>query len=175
VGPESGATDELEAFIARAYSGLVRFGTLLVGDAGKGEDLVQAALIKTYGAWNRLSDPAAAGAYTRKVMVREAGRWRRRRWSGEEPIAAPPPSTTTLTDGVERVAEHVRLVGALHTLPVGQRAVLLLRFLEGRSEAETAELLGISIGTVKSRAARGLAALRELRVLNDDDDVREPG
>jgi RNA polymerase sigma-70 factor (sigma-E family) len=173
VGRQSGATDGFEAFIARAHAGLVRFGALLVGDAGKGEDLVQVALIKTYGAWNRLRDPAAAGAYTRKVMVREAGRWRRRRWVGEEPTAAlPEPSAAG--DATDRLVEHLRLLDALRSLPVGQRAVLLLRFLEGRSEAETAELLGISPGTVKSRTSRGLAALRDAGV-HDDDDVLEPG
>ena len=169
---QGGATDEFEAFIARAHSGLVRFGTLLLGDAGKGEDLVQVALIKTYGAWGRLSDPAAAGAYTRKVMVREAGRWRRRRWAGEEATGALPEDVQA-GDASDQLVEHLRLVDALRSLPVSQRAVVLLRFLEGRSEAETAALLGISIGTVKSRSSRGLAALRALGAL--DDDVLEPG
>lgn len=166
--------EEFESFVARGYSGLVRFGAMLLGDAGRGEDLVQTALITTYGAWARLGDPAAAGAYTRKVMVREAGRWRRRRWSGERPTDAVP-EHGMVDDATGRVADHAALIGALRTLPVGQRAVLLLRFLEGRSEAETASELGISLGTVKSRAARGLAALRELRVVVDDDGVVERG
>jgi RNA polymerase sigma-70 factor (sigma-E family) len=173
VGRASGAGDEFEAFVSRAHLGLVRFGTMLLGDPGKGEDLVQTALIKTYGAWGRLHDQAAAGAYTRKVMVREAGRWRRRSWTGEQPTETlPEPGESS--DAAEQLADHVRLVEALRILPVPQRAVLLLRFLEARSEEETASLLGISVGTVKSRASRALATLRALDLL-DDDGVLEPG
>ena len=166
------ASDEFEEFIGRAYAGLVRFGAMLLSDASKGEDLVQTALIKTYGAWSRLSDPTAASAYTRKVMVREAGRWRRRRWSGEQPTGTLPDHADA-DDAVADVAEHARVIDALRSLPVSQRAVLLARYLEGRSEQDTAQLLGISLGTVKSRSSRGLAALRSLGVL-DDDSVLEP-
>jgi RNA polymerase sigma-70 factor (ECF subfamily) len=163
-----GAADEFEAFISRAYSGLVRFGAMLLGDVDRGEDLVQTALIKTYGAWSRLNDPAAAGAYTRKVMVREAGRWRRRRWAGEQPSETLPDHAEAASD-IERLADHERLITALRRLPVSQRAVVLLRYLEGRSEQDTANLLAISLGTVKSRAARGLDALRSVGLLDDDD------
>jgi RNA polymerase sigma-70 factor (sigma-E family) len=167
VGRADGARDEFEAFISRAYLDLVRFGTMLLGDPGRGEDLVQTALTKTYGAWSRLSDPAVAGAYTRKVMVREAGRWRRRRWVGERPTGTLPESPAS-DDTAENVADHLRLVDALRALPLQQRSVLLLRYMEGRSEAEAAELLGVSVGTVKSRAARGLAALRSVGLLDED-------
>ena len=72
------------------------------------------------------------------------------------------------------MVDHARLVDALRTLPLHQRSVVLLRYMEGRSEHDTAELLGVSLGTVKSRAARGMATLRTLGLL-DDDGVLEPG
>lgn len=150
------ARDEAySAFVAARYRALVRTAYLLVGDRGHAEDLVQQALIRAYAAWNRIENPQAVEAYTRKILVRAAVRWRSRRWHGEVPTAELPdvPVSSDLDefDAVRR---------ALASLPVGQRAVLVLRFLDDLSEARTAEVLGISIGTVKSRTARGLAALR---------------
>jgi RNA polymerase sigma-70 factor (sigma-E family) len=161
------ADGEFGRFVLEANAGLVRFGTFLVGERAGGEDVTQTALLKVYGSWSRLEDTAAAGAYTRKVMVRLAERGRRRRWSGEHPSAIAADALITLdrTDEVV-VADLVRR--ALACLPVGQRAVLVLRYFEMRNEAEIAEILGISIGTVKSRAARGLAALREVGLLRSD-------
>lgn len=162
-----GPIEEFEAFVRRAYPGLVRFGGMLVGDVGRGEDLVQAGLMKVYAAWPRLNSSEAAGAYTRKVMVREAGRWRRRRWTGEHPTAAVP-DAVSVAGADERVADQARLVVALRSLPLAQRAVLVLRYLEQCSETEVATILGISPGTVKSRTARAFESLRNCGLLNDD-------
>ncbi|GAB3419615.1 SigE family RNA polymerase sigma factor [Flindersiella endophytica] len=150
-------------FVAARYGSLVRSAYLLTGDLGHAEDLVQTSLMRTYGSWRNLADPANAEAYTRKVMVRLATRWRRRRWSGEAPtFPLPEPPTPDqaadldLTDAVRR---------ALRSLPIAQRAVLVLRYYEDRTEAEIAELLGCSVGTVKSRASRALATLRSAGLL----------
>jgi RNA polymerase sigma-70 factor (ECF subfamily) len=147
------------AFVNARYRALVRTAYLLVGDRGHAEDLVQTVLVKTYTAWPRLRQPENAEAYARKVLVRAAVRWRSRRWHGEVPTHDLPEALTAdlgdLTD--------VRT--ALAALPVGQRAVLVLRFLDDLSEAQTAALLGISPGTVKSRTSRALAALRTSEVL----------
>jgi RNA polymerase sigma-70 factor (sigma-E family) len=159
---------EFAEFVAARYRALLRTGLLLTGDLGHAEDLAQSALIGTYLAWRRLRDPANAEAYARKTLVRLALRARRRRWTAEVTVsrlpelaaadgAASPEGTTGLAVDVRR---------ALGALPAGQRAVLVLRYLDDLSEAETARLLGISPGTVKSRAARGLARLRQSGLLD---------
>ena len=160
-----GTDEEFGRFVVAAYPGLVRFGALLVGERAGGEDLTQTALLKVYRAWPRIEDERAAGAYTRRVMVRVAQRSRRRHWTGEVPTALDPDAVVTLdrTDDLA-VADLVRR--ALLGLPLAQRAVLVLRYFEMWSEAETADALDIPVGTVKSRAARGLAALRQHGLLD---------
>ncbi len=153
--------DEFLAFVAARYAPLVRTAFLLTGDRGHAEDLAQSALIRTYLAWGRLRAPQNADAYARRTLARLAARSRRRRWNAEIPtehIAAP--AAAAPDDGV---AVDVRR--ALAALPAGQRAVLVLRYLDDQSESETAELLGISVGTVKSRASRGLGQLRRAGLL----------
>jgi len=165
--------DEFAAFVAARYRALVRTGVLLIGDSGHAEDLAQSALIRTYLAWARLRDPANAEAYARRTLVRLALRARQRRWTGE--IAAgriPEPGMSTADEtGQDDLVLDVRR--ALATLPAGQRAVLVLRYLDDQSEAETARLLGISPGTVKSRTARGLASLRQAGLLDREGGRRD--
>jgi RNA polymerase sigma-70 factor (sigma-E family) len=151
-------------FVASRYSSLARSAYLLVGDRGAAEDLVQSALVRTFGAWGRLRAIEAAESYTRTTMVRLAGRWGRRRWRGEIPteqITRRPDSAdlSSAADG----AMDVRV--ALSRLPLAQRAVLVLRYFDDLSEADTARVLGCSVGTVKSRGSRGLAALRTAGLL----------
>lgn len=152
-------------FVAARYPSLVGTAYLLTGDRGHAEDLVQTSLLRTYGAWRRLADPANAEAYTRTVMVRLATRWGARRWRGERPAERLPETASMDHAAAVDLAEAVR--AALLALPVQQRAVLVLRFYEQRSEAEIAEVLGCQVGTVKSRASRGLAALRTAGLLAD--------
>lgn len=159
-------------FVAARYSSLVRTAFLLTGDRGHAEDLVQSALLRTYGAWRRLDDPGNAEAYTRKVMVRLATRWRRRRWHGEQPARVLP--ETRIEDPATAVDLANAVRAALLQLPVGQRAVLVLRFYEQRTEIEIADLLGCSVGTVKSRASRALAALRAGGLLSDTATTSHP-
>lgn len=165
--------EDFAAFVAARYRALVRTGLLLTGDAGHAEDLAQSALIRTYLAWTRLREPASAEAYARKTLVRLAVRARRRRWSGEVAASSPagsvrpgdhPVTAATQSD----LALDVRR--ALAALPAGQRAVLVLRYLDDMSEADTARMLGISPGTVKSRTARGLASLRQAGLLDQEGD-----
>jgi RNA polymerase sigma-70 factor (sigma-E family) len=165
--------EEFAAFVAARYRALVRTGLLLTGDIGHAEDLTQAALIRTYLAWGRLREQENAEAYARRTLVRLAERARRRRWTGE--VAAErvpePSSATAVGTGPDDLALDMR--AALAALPVGQRAVLVLRYLDDQSEAETARLLGISLGTVKSRAARGLASLRNAGLLDREGGRHE--
>jgi RNA polymerase sigma-70 factor (sigma-E family) len=149
-------------FVRARYASLLRYAFLLTADRGHAEDLVQDGLARTYGAWGRLAEPAAADAYTRTTLVRLALRARRRRWRGETPTSVLP--ERPLDSGDLDLAESVR--AALATLPADQRAVLVLRYYDDRTEREIAALLDCSPGTVKSRAARGLAALRETGLLD---------
>jgi RNA polymerase sigma-70 factor (sigma-E family) len=157
--------DEFAAFVGARYRALVRTGLLLAGDRGHAEDLAQSALIRTYLAWSRLRDPENAEAYARRTLLRLALRARRRRWTGEVAAGRLPdlPERDAHAAG-GNLALDVRR--ALAGLPAAQRAVLVLRYLDDQSEADTARLLGISPGTVKSRAARGLAKLRQAGLLD---------
>ena len=166
----AGSPEGFSDFVARSYRPLVRTAYLLVGDTGHAEDLVQSALIRTLRSWPKLRATEAATAYTRTTIVRLAGRWRERRWRGELPSAALPDLCDD--DGSSAsVALDVR--AALARLPWAQRAVLVLRYFEDLTEAQTAELLGCSTGTVKSRASRGLATLRETGLLRVQTEVHD--
>jgi RNA polymerase sigma-70 factor (sigma-E family) len=148
-----------EDFVAGRYGEIVRFGALLAGDARLGEDLAQEGLIAAYRSWNRLGvRDGRPEAYVRQVMIRTAMRAKRRRWHGEVP-------TEVLPDGPHRdFADQsdltVQVLAGLRRLPADQRVVLVLRFWADTSESEVAQILGIAVGTVKSRTSRALAALR---------------
>jgi RNA polymerase sigma-70 factor (ECF subfamily) len=159
VGRDPAAEQEFREFVAARSAALQRTAYLLVGDWGLAEDLVQTALIKTYLAWHRISDSAAVESYARKVLANTATRWWRRRWRGERP-AAFLPDRPVANEADESWVEHDRVWRVILTLPVRQRAVLVLRFYEDLTEAETARLLDVSVGTVKSHMSRALAALR---------------
>lgn len=152
-------------FVSSRYASLVRSAFLLVGDRGHAEDLVQSALAGTFAAWDRLRAVEAAESYTRTTMVRLAGRWGHRRWRGEAPD-----EQVTVRPGVagpvSAVERGLDLRMALAQLPLPQRTVLVLRYFDDLSEAETARALGCSVGTVKSRASRGLASLRSAGLLD---------
>jgi RNA polymerase sigma-70 factor (sigma-E family) len=169
------AADEeaFAGFVRARYGSLLRYATLLTADRGLAEDLVQDGLARTYGAWGRLEASAAADAYTRTTLVRLALRARRRRWRGETPTSAL--TERPVNEGDPDLAESVRV--ALAALPADQRAVLVLRYYDDRTEREIADLLDCPPGTVKSRAARGLAALRAAGLLDGvlEGDSRDRG
>ncbi|MEV4759492.1 SigE family RNA polymerase sigma factor [Micromonospora sp. NPDC049559] len=145
-------------FVAARYPTLVRYGALLTGDRGHGEDLAQEALVKTYRAWRKLHPDGDAEAYTRRVMTRAAWRAARRLWRREVPSATlPEPAPQEPYD--ERDTAQL-VLAALRRLPAQQRVVLVLRYWGGLSEVQIADQLGCSTGTVKSRASRAISALR---------------
>jgi RNA polymerase sigma-70 factor (sigma-E family) len=145
-------------YVSARGSALQRTAYLLTGDWAAAEDLVQTALTRVYPRWSHV-EADGADAYLRKVIVNTWSSWWRRKWRGEIPTAAPPDSATPDTYG--DVDRRTAVRAALGRLPHGQRAVVVLRFHEDLSERETAETLGISVGTVKSQTARALARLRE--------------
>jgi RNA polymerase sigma-70 factor (sigma-E family) len=144
-------------WLAAVAPRLHRTAFLLTGDWALAQDLVQDACAVTWSKWPSIK-PAAAEAFTRTVMARAASaRWRRR-WRGELPHAVLPEQAGS--DPWAHVDRRESLRVALLALPPRQRAVLVLRFYDDLSEADTAAALGCALGTVKSAAARGLAALR---------------
>lgn len=146
---------EFDAWAQTVGPRLHRAGYLLTGDWSSAEDLVQHALLVT---WRRFDSLEAPEAFARTVLARGAASWWRRRWRGEVPHGRlPEPDGADPWGGVD-TAEVVRR--ALLTLPPRQRAVVMLRFLDDMSEADTAAALGWPVGTVKSTAARAVAALR---------------
>ena len=153
------APDGFAEFVHGRYAALVRHGTLLTGDHGHGEDLVQEALVKTLRAWSRLHPGGDPDAYTRRVMVRAAWRAGRRLWHREVPTDVLPEGRAG--DPYEPQDTARLVLGALRALPAQQRVVLVLRYWAGLSELEIATMLGCSTGTVKSRASRAIAALRQ--------------
>ena len=141
---------DFEAFVALRLPHLLKLGRALTGDEHRGADLVQDALERTLLAWAKVVDP---DAYVRRVMVnRSVSVWRKLR--REQPLSEQPEPT-----GTDRPHDH-ELFAAVRRLPSRQRAVIALRYYEDLTEAQTADVLGCSVGTVKSQANRAMAALR---------------
>ncbi|WP_326943637.1 SigE family RNA polymerase sigma factor [Amycolatopsis sp. NBC_01307] len=141
--------------------GLVRLAVLLLGDRGLAEDVVQDAFVALFKRWP-LDDPAGAGGYLRVSVVngarsaqrRAALRLRHRKAEQAERDDGPPADAEALLD-----EEHREVIAAVRQLPRRQREVLVLRYWSGLSEAEIADTLGVSRGTVKTCASRALAKL----------------
>lgn len=165
--------DDFRRFTAQTWPKLVRTGYLLTGDLGHAEDLAQTALIKVYRSWQRIRDVEDVDAYVRKVLVNSnRDRFRSRRPA--EFSVADPPEARTGGDPGPAVVQRDALIGALAALPPRQRAVVVLRFWEDLSEATVAELLGCTVGTVKSQTSRALAKLRADRGLAESGAVGVP-
>lgn len=150
--------EEFRDFVAARSGALLRTAYLLTGDWATAEDLLQTALTKTYLAWKRLGGIEAIEPYARRVMVNTSTSWWRRRWHGERPTEVLPERAGV--DEIEQQLDRDLLWRHLKALPARQRAVLVLRFYEDMSEAQTAALLEISPGTVKSQTSRALNTLR---------------
>lgn len=149
---------EFTEFVIAATPRLRRLATLLTGDVGRGDDLLQEALLKTYLRWSRI-DRGAALAYTRRVMTTtNTDQWRRSR---REPAVT---SDGTLPDPgyTDRYAALDRdvIVTELSRLSPRERTMVVLRYYADLSEHAVAEELGISVGTVKSTCSRALATMR---------------
>ena len=154
--PEVAAFHE---FMAARSASLFRTAFLVVGDYQLAQDLLQESLVKTYMAWPRLRDVGNAEAYTRRVIVTTSISWRRRRSFHERPVEVLP--EIVVADVADLVAARTDLWTQLHTLPPRQRAAVVLRYCEDLSEAQTSELMGCSVGSVKWHASHGLAKLRD--------------
>lgn len=166
------APPSFEAFVASRSQALWRCAWLLTGDAQRAEDLLQTALVKVWRGWSTIAKDGSVEGYARRVLVTTYTDWWRRRWTGEVPTEVLP--ETGAEPGTDLADTRRDLLRALATLSRGQRAVVVLRYFEELSEAETAAALGCSTGTVKSQLSRGLAALRVSPLLSNDDNEEAP-
>lgn len=160
-------------FVTARGAALWRSAWLLTGDTHKAEDLVQTALAKAWPHWGRVTRDGSGEPYVRKVLYTTYVTWWRRRWNAEQPTAELPeaaPEGSPPGGGSELAGLRLDVAAALSRLPRGQRAVVVLRYFEDRTEIETARLLGVSVGTVKSQTARALAALRSSPLLAREED-----
>lgn len=163
--------DGFHEYVSGRMPALLRTAYLLTGSQADAEDLVQVALVRAVPRWSRIADDPEP--YIRRILVNEnISRWRRRRWR-EVPVEEPPdtPASSGSPD------DRLMLARALERLAPRQRAVITLRYYEDLSERETAAMLGVSVGTIKSHARDALARLRTVLPDLDTDEPameREP-
>ena len=157
-GTRSDKDADFSAYMSARQPALYRTAYLLAGDHASAEDLLQNAFAKLYLSWDKIRDHGALDGYVRRIMVNEHNSLWRRAWKRREHSTDEMPETgihDTYDDGADQ-----SLWSFVQTLPPKQRSVVVLRYYEQLSEAETADVLGISVGTVKSQASRALAGLR---------------
>ena len=148
-------------FVRTRTHALLRSAYLLTGDQHLAEDLVQEALARTHRAWHRLERVEHAEAYARSVIYpAQVSLWRRPRVAVVLPGDLEP--AAGVDDPAEAAVQRLTLRRALLGLTAKQRAVIVLRFFEDRTEAEAAQLLGVSVSTVKTQTGRALERLRTL-------------
>ncbi|GAA2455495.1 hypothetical protein GCM10010191_88410 [Actinomadura vinacea] len=151
--------EEFRDYVAARGPALLRVAMQLTGDRAEAEDLLQAALAKTYLAWDRIVDRGSIDGYVRRAMVNTQISWWRRRKLEIYPTDELPDQP--VDDHTRRSELHDALGRALDRLPERQRLAVMLRYYEDMPEAEIAEVLGVSIGTVKSTVSRAMAKLRD--------------
>jgi len=154
---------QLDDVVRAHLPGLLRYATVLTGDGQTAADLVQEVLLRAHLRWTRISLMERPDLYLRRMVTNEHLSWRRR-WHVRNIQAAPDGVLAAhldpQRDHAQRVVEDDAMWSRLATLPPRQRAVLVLRYYEGLSDAEIANVLGTSAATVRSHASRALATLR---------------
>jgi RNA polymerase sigma-70 factor (sigma-E family) len=168
--------DEFERFVAGSGDQLLRTGYLLVWDLADAEDLVQETLLRVARRWPRVRTMDHPIAYARRILVNLALDGGKRRSRHRRELDTPTdqsledrPDAGSARD-LGMIDARAELTSALSTLPPRQRAVLVLRYFEDLSEAQVADVLGCSLGTVKSTSSRGLRRLQQ--ALGSVDGVR---
>jgi RNA polymerase sigma-70 factor (sigma-E family) len=156
----------LREFVQNRYTELLRTAFLLTGSSHEAEDLVQSALLRVMRRWERIDDPLP---YVRRAILNLYLNSLRGR--ARELVTGLLPEQP-VRDAADQVAQRSTLWPALRALPRRARAVIVLRYWLDLSEAETARLLGCSVGTVKSTASRGLGRLRDTLPSTVDSDAR---
>lgn len=150
---------EFSEWMTARQPALLRTAYLLTGDHHGAEDLVQNTLAKVYLNWNKVRDQQAIDGYARRILVNENNSVWRRAWKKKETVSSEVPDWLPSHDVYDE-GRNSALWELVQTLPKKQRAAVVLRYYEQLSEAETADVLGCSVGTVKSQTSRALATLR---------------
>jgi RNA polymerase sigma-70 factor (sigma-E family) len=153
---------DFEEYVAARWPVLVRSAVFLGCPAAEAEDLVQTTLLRCFRSWHRVSLAASRDAYVYRVMLNALASGRSRLWRGERPAGDRMDELVSSVDVAEAVTTSETLRAALQTLSADQRAVLVLRYYTDLPEHEVAEVLGVAVGTVKSRSSRALARLLDL-------------
>jgi RNA polymerase sigma-70 factor (sigma-E family) len=157
----TGVSVTFDEFAATRLDAVLRFAVVLTNDRGLAEDVVQEVLIRAHQRWAQIGELEHPEAYVRRMVVNEFLSWRRK-WARYVPQADIEPlmSQTTQPDHADAQAERATLLAEVAKLPRRQRAVLVLRYYEGLSDAQIADVLGCAETTVRGYAFRALAALR---------------
>ncbi|MCT2594454.1 SigE family RNA polymerase sigma factor [Streptomyces sp. N2-109] len=170
---DDAAEAEFTAYVRDRRASLYATAYHLTGDRFEAEDLLQSALFSTYRAWHRITDKAAVGGYLRRTMTNlHISAWRRRKLN-EYPTEELPETASADHDAMRGTELRAVLWQALARLPETQRTMLVLRYYEGRTDPEIADILDISVGTVKSSIWRSLRRLRDDDVLSFGEDRQE--
>ena len=159
---------EFRDFMHGRWPAMVRLAYALTGDQGHAEDVAQAAFARAYAAWPKVRRTENPEGYVRRIVINEnRNRFRKQRVTERLTDAPPEPGPGTGADATSQYDERSALMAALRRLGPRQRAVVVLRYWLGLTEAEAAAELNCSVGTVKSQASRALATLRESTELVD--------
>src|SRR3954469_17611728 len=158
----SAHTTQFTAYVRTKGPTLLRTARALTPNPADAEDLLQTALTKTYLAWDRIDDHRAVDGYVRRTLVNtRTSQWRKRKVDEFSTDELPEPAPGGGPDLTEQQAQRDALLRAIARLPPRQRAMVVLRYYEDMSEAQTAEAMGVSVGTVKSAVSRALGKLRD--------------
>jgi RNA polymerase sigma-70 factor (sigma-E family) len=152
--------DDFASFFTNAWPRLFRTALAISGDRGLAEDAVQMGFAKAYASWKRVQAADHPEAYVRRIVVNEVLGIRRRGWWRREQSRDEVPTSADERSLEHEAVDRAVLWDAVSALPPRQRAVVVLRYYADLSEADIADALGCSRGTVKSQAAAGLNNLR---------------
>lgn len=155
-----GAPTAFEEFFHHSWRRLFPTAMAIAGDRASAEDALQSAFAKAYASWGRVSAADHPEAYVRRMVVNEIISSRRSAWFRRERPTGEHDSTVSTASEEAAVVDRDALWSAVQGLPVRQRAVIVLRYYEDLSEAQIADVLGCSRGTVKSQASSALKNLR---------------
>jgi len=159
---------DYDEFAASRLPALLRFAVLLTGDPDTAADVVQDAMVKAHVSWRRVVAAEQPDRYVRRMITNAYIDQRRGSWLRRVVLRADPTEPPAVRDHSEATADRDHVWSLLATLPRQQRAALVLRYYEHLRDAEIAEVLGCSVGTVKSNASRARAALRAVLTIEEE-------
>ena len=157
-------------YVEQSWPTLVRAAVFLGARPHEAEDLAQTTLVRCYTGWERVNSADNRDAYVYRMLLNSLRDVRRTRWWKDRQYDAPETTLRSSPDAAERIAVADAVHRALAALSKPNRDVVVLRYFDDLTEAQTATALGISVGTVKSQTSRALRTLRESGLLEESDD-----